>query len=1735
MNIVYPRPIKAELYQPEGGRLVPLRGPFPLAVARSAQNLRQKNATNTLTCSLGALSLKVAGGNVETATSYVAVHPEIGPDDPRVCFAPTHETTELHWTLEHPERVTELTFEIYCAGRDPGQAKLLWRKVLTWTAGQCPASSHTPFDGSVDPPDAPPTEPSAASAVVTRHEDALLPSGYLDVRRSPYQVVARITGTIPGARAKVARRWVYVDVRVASITLAWGNRLWHTTNLSGVATTRGWAGTREERALFQNLSQQTPAPTAGHVYEIALPSNLIAKKLDSSSTELAEAADQTDFNQYKDLWGDGPRIPLRAEVKVLLSDGQTAVLAPEALGGARVLWDWDDDQPDRWQSWRTGPDGQITRDFLREVMAVNRAHQPSSANCPVECGGKLGGPQAPVFPASAVAPQARCTVAPCATRTWAAVSTFGAGGDGNHSAVIFNPSRMAGDRYRVRAWVEVSDELDCVDALAGPGAITAEAGTFVVRRAVDVHYAAMPNTQLGVTQGALQAALQQEFLDGADLRIGFHAHALSLPTYAASLRGAIDERVADPAQVKNFEVGHFFFEHALDMAPAQHAAAINFRPRASFEQDVQAALRDHHILLVTLPPGVARERIRSGNKLGDVLWLTSLGEAVKAQGMAFLVMHATSAGDFASNEVVQGLQTNTSGPIQVHARPRCWGHSVTVRRDDSRRQALHDGVEVEVNGWLVDVPFGRKAGRLGTVLPQASANTLRQEVLRQASALGPGRALDMVVVARDSKSARKQERVKTVTAFLEAMFAGVEIIDQKVFWDERSAWTWGAYMFLSFRNTIPDQLSGPMVRRCAEALLAPTDTGVMVVHFEGGTNVAHRMEYFTRTWQEARSTGAFDGSVWPDQRQRGVVSFYTCDPALPTTDPKPVKDLDVVLVHEVGHALFLPHAARHTPTADLGGGEVPGVHVLHDNCLMNYELDSKHFCGLCLLRLRGWDWQGFRHRAHLDYEYKITLELDDPARLFLSPESAPRGRRERLDVLGLVNRPLDHPEAIAAGQFGWTHARKVSPGIDATGALDAAVKNFLVEGGALPAPGGSARMFIPTRTALFTRSKYFRLVLGADDNDLSDYEIDRFALGSSPADADAAYYEGNAALGRIPLRVKVVYRERGSNAPWNTADAAVGVTVFLQLVTPDALPSPPMPQPTPAAALGGTAYFAGPVGPALAQAPDSWMQEKILDDQRGPSSDPQSGNVHHTRGGTRGGVFEVFRKGRLDGFAPLPAGDIKHAQYVTTDANGEARVAFQPSRIAGDRFRLRAFVGPPTLPNSSGDRPGDDVVETGTLVRWRVARVSKHLFMPASGPNPPPWMADLANRTCTHDLSLQTNDRGVVCAACIDRFGTAATVDLKPVAMELARAHVLLVLEADAVNPQHLRTVKDDFIRYLKDVLQDVPDLGGPAQCGAVSITRNAMQADNALPSDPPNTKAFLWTNNGPLALPETLTIRPSGGGLGEALFACDGAAWKATANVVPGMTIDYAAGTGTVRVLAPDTHKGNLQVVGQFDAMHGFFDIDALLPDVFPDASPAIFNFALPPGYNAARRTGMPMEADTNTQGIAQPVLARTFIDAREDGAFAKGTMLLTLARCIDGSSGYMPGLCVVQGAVFDNYFLIWSSGTQEGKGAGNLVQLCKPNATTDPQHNALHEVCHTLLLQHAPSAPGYKPELHDANDTCAMSYDAHDGDLCGQCIAALRGVRTHDPFFVTQQRPPPQPINQPNTQTRRRFRIFG
>jgi hypothetical protein len=65
-----------------------------------------------------------------------------------------------------------------------------------------------------------------------------------------------------------------------------------------------------------------------------------------------------------------------------------------------------------------------------------------------------------------------------------------------------------------------------------------------------------------------------------------------------------------------------------------------------------------------------------------------------------------------------------------------------------------------------------------------------------------------------------------------------------------------------------------------------------------------------------------------------------------------------ILIHEIGHHLFLAHAPGHFIEGEQPGGYQEKAHDASEHCVMSYHSsDPEIFCGLCQLKLMGWDYE----------------------------------------------------------------------------------------------------------------------------------------------------------------------------------------------------------------------------------------------------------------------------------------------------------------------------------------------------------------------------------------------------------------------------------------------------------------------------------------------------------------------------------------------------------------------------------------------------------------------------------------------------------------------------------------------------------------------------------------------------------------------------------------------------------
>ena len=170
---------------------------------------------------------------------------------------------------------------------------------------------------------------------------------------------------------------------------------------------------------------------------------------------------------FHDMWGGGPLIPIVLQAKIKKINGDGAI-DKKGLGRAQFIWEWQDNEKEdlatHLDKWITKASG-ITKYFINKVFEDNRDKDKfpfHGFNCPAKFGGKRGIKRpAPEEANAFVFPQTpkdfpNQIVHELKKRDWTAVSYADPTADLKDrkdieasTAVLFHPSIIAGDRFRV--------------------------------------------------------------------------------------------------------------------------------------------------------------------------------------------------------------------------------------------------------------------------------------------------------------------------------------------------------------------------------------------------------------------------------------------------------------------------------------------------------------------------------------------------------------------------------------------------------------------------------------------------------------------------------------------------------------------------------------------------------------------------------------------------------------------------------------------------------------------------------------------------------------------------------------------------------------------------------------------------------------------------------------------------------------------------------------------------------------------------------------------------------------------------------------------------------------------------------------------------------------------------------------------------------------------------------------
>lgn len=391
--------------------------------------------------------------------SYVAFIAS-GKEDPK---------PKIKWRVTDPNAaVTSGTLELFQT-RDPVDPKPIWTRGLS--ASEVAQGDHElEWDGEIG-----------------AHAD--FPDSYVSIEYSPYTL--KITITDGGRKESKEAKF---EVVVADFEILFGDK--------------AVLGDAKDIALHGVIDGDGGLPAAGGKRKVKLISNLY--KVDSGGSDEMANGNSASFDQFKTLWGEGPRIPIDAKVWIKNSKGAKA-LAPKAWGRRRILWDWESVSPDL-----SGLHAKA-KTYVESAQNYNKAvSKPKGENCHLERGGKRADDGAAAVFSADSGGTYPYPVAAGATRKWGAFSgPAPSGTKEGMSGAIFRPSRMAGDGYKVIAYFDPSPKkaLDIEGAVAA--AFKKDTGTFEMWR--EIHLAKYIKKKAAITGFAV--ATFQAYYDKAFVRI----------------------------------------------------------------------------------------------------------------------------------------------------------------------------------------------------------------------------------------------------------------------------------------------------------------------------------------------------------------------------------------------------------------------------------------------------------------------------------------------------------------------------------------------------------------------------------------------------------------------------------------------------------------------------------------------------------------------------------------------------------------------------------------------------------------------------------------------------------------------------------------------------------------------------------------------------------------------------------------------------------------------------------------------------------------------------------------------------------------------------------------------------------------------------------------------------------------------------------------------------------------
>jgi|GEM_PF-4823085 len=520
----YPLPIQSTDFH-DTNVAAASRDEFELQLSRRYYGSKIGNTANLPECGILDLWVVCPNTHKKSKKSFHAAHSPISSNSgDRFHFAPGAESLNIFWKFKNPQYITAAKIELFRKSTLVEAA--IWSKEIKWDDKPCAEEGETYFDGNVDINYY--LHATRASTVTVANPLGLaFPGDYITVEHSPYKLKMTITGHLQGANVTKAVRWLYLDVLLKELALSFGSHQELDPARADITHTFQWtpAGAvlpqtvtlrTEVLQLEQQIIQNLGEPTDDN--QIILDSSDHAFNTDSKTMY----GNDEMYRRHKQLWGNGPRISIYAEV-MLRSSNDRSVSSPIALGDLRFLWDWEDGNESKLKRWATRGFQTETKKFLENALdylvdiETAQGHQPhGSTNCHKDRGGKRGEGAEPIFPVQTAAGYLPATAAlipgvfpiqvgPCNQRNWAVESHVRCTGfKAGFTGVLFQPSRIAGDTYKITVYFIPPDgraafpfNANAKDIKKDVKAPHTSTGLFEMWRRFNVFYFKKGNTETG--------------------------------------------------------------------------------------------------------------------------------------------------------------------------------------------------------------------------------------------------------------------------------------------------------------------------------------------------------------------------------------------------------------------------------------------------------------------------------------------------------------------------------------------------------------------------------------------------------------------------------------------------------------------------------------------------------------------------------------------------------------------------------------------------------------------------------------------------------------------------------------------------------------------------------------------------------------------------------------------------------------------------------------------------------------------------------------------------------------------------------------------------------------------------------------------------------------------------------------------------------------------------------------